>query len=136
MEVVAGYDQQVADWAGAVCGVKFIPPFWALGIVDSGVLKGAAVFNDFHGANANVEMSYVGPLTKGIVRYLANYAFNTLNVSRVSFKTRKSNLKAKRLLSGHGFEYEGTKRRYLDTTSAGDVLTYVLFRENAKRWLS
>lgn len=140
LSVVMGHDKEVGEWAGSVGGVRFVPPFSALGIVDeTGVLKGAAVFNDYY-PGGNVEMGYYGPgtITPSVTRSLALFAFKTLNASRVTFKVRKSNVLVRKMLGEkrHGFEYEGTRKRYLDTTPNGDVLSFVLFRHKASRWLN
>lgn len=138
MLLVSGHDEAVANWASERVGMNFIQPYSALAVIDDeGHMRGAAIWNDFHGKGGNVELSYLGPVTKGVVQQLAKYAFELLGVSRVTLKTRKSNDRARRVLQNphHGFEYEGTRKRYWATAKDGDALSFVLFAGKAKKWL-
>lgn len=131
--LLGGCDELVAKWAGMKFGKPFLGPFTAHGVLDeTNTIQGAAIWNDFQGSN--IELSYIGPLTRSIMRDLARYAFDINNVERVSLKTRSDNPTAKRLLSNkrHGFEFEGVRKRYYGTANA---LCFVIFREGAQRWI-
>lgn len=137
MELVAGYDEAVADWAGRQLGVKFVAPYVAFGIIDnSGKAVGAAVFNN-HFERGNIEWSHVGPgsITRSVVRQLAQYAFVHCEASRVTAKTMRRNVKVRKLLPKAGFTFEGTQKRFFGPDAGDDALVYVLFREQAQRWL-
>lgn len=140
MMLIGGNDQTVADWAGQAMGVKFVQPLAAFGIVeDDGLLKGAAIFNDYQGAGANIELTYIGPgtLTRKIMRGLAEFAFRTCNASRVTLKTMRRNLPVRKLLTKDrlGLRFEGTLKRYYTTEKEGDALMFVLYREDAPHWM-
>lgn len=136
--MIEGQDQAVADWVGQVLGKPIVQPYSAIGICDpDGKLRGAAIFNDFQGPGGNMEMTYVGPqtLTRGVLKWLARYAFNRCNASRVTFKTMSRNHAVRKLLARHKLDYEGRLRAYYDTAKGGDALVYVLYRSKAARWL-
>lgn len=138
MLLVGGQDQVVADWAGQAFGKPFLQPLSAFGITEAdGLLKGAVIFNDFQGKNANIEMTYFGPgtISRGIIRALAAYAFIQNNVSRVTCKTRRDNVIARKILPRLGFKFEGVLKRYWGTEKGSDALIFMLDRNSAKRWL-
>ncbi len=136
--MVAGQDQVIADWAGSLLGVRFQEPYTAFGFVDAGgSLRGACVFNDYYGAGSNVEMTYVGAgsFTRNTIFFMAKFCFNELQVSRVTARTKRSNVLVRRLLPRAGFAFEATQKRFFGPTKGDDALVFVLFKENASRWL-
>lgn len=140
MLLIDGQDAQVAEWAGRCMGTQFVGPLSALGIVEpDGKLRGAAIFNDFQGTGGNIELTLIGPgaLTPSVMRGIAEYAFVHCNAARMSCKTRRDNIYMRKLLGQkrHGFRFEGVSPRYYDTEKGGDALRFVLFKEDAKRWL-
>lgn len=137
MQLLLGQDEAVAAWAGAQLGTVFHAPFVAFGVLDSqGSLRGAAVWNDYH-AGGNISLSLVGPgaFQRGILRELARYAFEICKCSRVSCRTRRANISARKLLPKGGFVFEGTARRFFGPTRADDGLSFVMFPEQARKWL-
>lgn len=137
MQLVGGHDQEVAAWAGAQLGVKFVQPLSAIGVVNAdGALVGASVFNDYY-PGGNLEWTYVGPgsLKPRVLKDLARYAFIDLGAARVTAKTRRSNAIVRKLLPHAGFAYEATQKRYFGPERGDDALVFVLFREHATRWI-
>lgn len=136
MTLVAGHDAEVARWAGEQLGVHFVQPFTALGVVTDKGLVGASVFNDYY-RGGNVEWTYVGSgsLRPGMLRELASYCFVQLGASRVTAKTRRSNAVVRKLLPRAGFSFEMTQKRYFGPSKGDDALVYVLFKEDAGKWL-
>jgi hypothetical protein len=138
MTPVFGYDAEVAAWAGAQLGVEFQQPYRAMGVIDpAGVLRGASIFND-HYPGGNIEMTLVGAgmLTRRVQRAIVHFAFNTCGASRLTARTAYRNRLVRRLLPKAGFAFEGTQKRYFGPERGDDALVYVLFRENAGRWLN
>lgn len=138
MKILTGHDQEVAAWASNLLGKPIIQPFSAVGVLNSdNTLCGAAIFNDYQGPGGNIEFTYFGPqtLTRSIVKWLATYAFVTNSVSRVTFKTHRSNHLVRKLLTKHGMAFEGTLKRYYSTAKSGDALVFMLDRRNAALWL-
>lgn len=137
MQPVFGYDAEVAAWAGAQLGVSFQQPFRAMGVVDSqGTLRGATIFNE-HYTGGNIEMTLVGPgmLTRGVQQAIVRFAFVNCGASRLMARTARRNAVVRRLLPKAGFAFEGVQKRYFGPERGDDALIYVLFREQAGKWL-
>lgn len=132
--MLAGHDEQVAEWAGRLLGTTFVRPYAALAVIDRDDAIGAAIFNDYQGPGGNVELTYVGKLSRAAIKGIADYAFNGCEVSRVTCKTDKSNKGIQKMLRQAGFTYEATLRDY--RVKGVDVVSFALFRRNAKRWLN
>lgn len=137
MQPVFGYDAEVAAWAGDQLGVSFQQPFRAMGVVDGqGVLRGATVFNE-HYAGGNIEMTLVGPgmLTWSVQRAIMQFSFVDCGATRLSARTARRNTTVRRLLPKAGFQFEGVQKRYYGPDKGDDALCYVLFVEQAGKWL-
>ena len=137
MNIIAGHDQAVAEWAGAMLGVRFQEPFTAFGFTDkNGAINGACVFNDYY-PGGNVEWTYVGPssFSRSSLRFMARFCFDELKATRVTAKTRRSNSVVRRLLPKGGFLFECTQKRYFGPSKGDDALVFVMHRENAEKWL-
>lgn len=135
MRVVHG--DAVALWAGEQLGVRFQEPYTAFGFTDdAGVIRGAAVFNDYY-QGGNVEWTYVGPasFSRHSLSFMARFCFDELKVSRVTAKTKRSNVRVQKLLNKGGFSYETTQKRYFGPTKKDDAIVFFMTREGAKRWL-
>lgn len=138
MQVLFGHDEAVAQWAGAQLGVEFQQPYRAMGVLDdAGALKGATVFND-HYPGGNIEMTLVGPgvLSWRVQKAIVGFAFQACGASRLTAKTPFRNKKVRRMLPKAGFQFECVQKRYFGPERGDDALVYVLFRENAGRWLN
>lgn len=137
MHLVGGHDEAVAQWAGERLGVQFQAPYTAFGIVDgAGIIHGATVFNDFY-PGGNIEMTHIGhgTLTRRVQRGLIRYAFVQCGATRLTAKTAYRNVMVRRLLPKAGFRYECTQKRYFGPERGDDALVYVLFRDDAAKWL-
>src|SRR4051812_3968116 len=111
MRVVADQSDKVAGWASRQLGLKFVPPFTAIGFEDDkGKPRGAIVFNDYTGEN--IEISIVGLWTKQMFRVTGDYCFNQLGVQRVTARTRADKCKVINVMIHAGFRVEGRARRY------------------------
>lgn len=135
MQIVGGYDDAAAQWAGRQLGVTFELPYTAFALVDvSREIVGAAVFNDFH-PGGSIEWTHVGRLGRHVISTLAAYAFLQNGATRVTCKTKRANLAVRRLLPKAGFVFEGVMKKYYGPTKDHDALIFALFREDASRWL-
>lgn len=134
MRVVHG--EEVALWAGAQLGVTFQEPYTAFGFADDRGFRGASIFNDYY-RGGNVEWTYVGPqsFTRSSLRFMCRFAFDELEAARVTAKTRRGNVIARRMLPRGGFLFEGVQKRYFGPSKADDALVYVLWPEQAQRWI-
>jgi len=135
IEIVTDQDAEVAQWASQKLGQPIVPPFIAIGFKKNGVWDGAAIFNDYNGAN--VELTIYGPgcLTPATIKYVFEHAFRKLGVARVTARTRRGNAVMRKLLPRLGFSFEGTAKRYFGQTKADDALLFALFPEAARKWM-
>lgn len=107
----------------------------AVGLVDvlTGLLKGAVTFHDYNGSN--VELSYWGPnsITRGAIKGLALFCFNSLKVNRVTVRTPRRNKAVTRGLPKLGFRAEGLLRRYYGPHRNDDAVIFGITVEDARR---
>jgi RimJ/RimL family protein N-acetyltransferase len=112
-------------------GTKFCPPFEAFGFVsDDDRPMCAFVFNDNPGSN--IEMSVFaepGGMTRGVLRYIANYAFNTNKCRRLTVRTRKRNKRVLKLAPRYGFTYESVMKHYYGDD---DAVVFRMLREDCR----
>lgn len=137
MILVGGHDREVIAWASKVLNKHFVEPAAAFGIIDNdGHLKGAAIFNDFY-AGGNLEFTYIGPgtVTRRIIRQIASYAFIDNKAARLTAKTARGNIVARKLLPRLGFMLEGTQRRYFGPRKSEDALVFVMHRAALPEWI-
>jgi RimJ/RimL family protein N-acetyltransferase len=102
------HDAQVAEWAFDKFNFQPTRYDLALGIMDDGVIVGAAIWHAYNGCD--IELSYYGPVDLGIARKLARVAVGHLGVSRVTARTARNNKKITRGIRKIGFEYEGIRK--------------------------
>lgn len=125
-------DSYVAQWMSQKTNENIIPPYTALGVVGRhGQLTGAVIFNHLH--EGNIEISVYAPkvFTRGVIKAAAAFAFDTQGVSRVTARTRASNLHARRVIEKAGFRQEGVLRSYY--ADGEDSILYGLLKSEC-RW--
>lgn len=125
-------NEAIGSWCATKLGTAVYPPYFAVGVAKSEnePLRGALVFNQFNGHQ--IEMTGYGPraFTPSVVKAAARYVFDQLGCARLSAKTKKSNVKARRLLGKH-FKFEGTSPRYFGNE---DALRFYMLAEDCP-WL-
>jgi len=116
--------------------MQFRPPFAAVGLIDDrGTLIGGVVWTQFY-RGGNIEITVAGERwQKDFIRWCFRYAFVTCGCSRISARTRRSNVLARRLLPKLGFSFEFSQKRYFGPERSDDGLVFVIHRESAKKWL-
>jgi len=135
LRLILGCDEMVASWVGEKLGTVIQPPYTAIGLTKDGLdLCARAVFNDFTGSNVEMTVASTG-VSKGFARAIAAYVFRQLGVNRLSIKTKRSNKAVQRLAPRLGFKFEGISARYFGPSKADDAIRYVLFPEDARKWL-
>jgi RimJ/RimL family protein N-acetyltransferase len=112
MKLITDKSEKVARWAGQRLGVTFSPPYVAVGIESHGKPVGAVIFNDYQGGNIEVSAVGRGAFKKGILQHLFRYAFNDLECSRVTVRTRADNEKVIDLAIRFGWRVEGRLRQF------------------------
>lgn len=110
---------------------KFSPPYQAFGFVSElGRPMCAFVFNDCTGGN--IEMSVFaerGGITRGVIRYVANYAFGKNNCRRLTVRTRKRNKRVLQLAPRYGFTYESVMKHYY---TDDDAVVFRMLKQDCK----
>lgn len=138
LAAVHGHDKTVAGWAqGQFEGLNFSTMHSAFGVVDStGSLVGAALFSDYY-PGGNVELTYTGAgtLTRAIITEIGYHAFVTLRASRVTCRTRKSNVPTIRLLKKAGFKWEGNMKRFYGPLEDDTAVVFSFPVESATKWM-
>lgn len=134
MNLVYGQDEIVAEWMGEKIGVKFVPPFVAIGAVKDGALCAGALFNNWNGANMDISLA-ADTLSRSAIRSVYEYAFNQARATRITALTKRSNKKMREMLPRLGFRLEGVSLRYFGPRRSHDAFRYFLFRDDATRWM-
>lgn len=136
MKLVFGEDKLVADWVGINLGLAILPPYTAIGgTVDGAELLIGAVFNNWNGSNLDITLYGPGAIRRTAIRGIYHYVFNQLGAERLTAITRRSNKLMCKKLHKLSFKYEGISERYFGPTKSEDAIRFVLFPQNAERWM-
>lgn len=131
MIVVDG--EAIGAYVGSRLGVTICPPFQAIGFMtDDKKPLSAFVFNNFN--QSNIEMTIVaepGGITRQVIRYVANYVFNTNKCRRLTVRTRKRNKQILQLAPRYGFKYECIAKQFFPDD---DAVVFRMLKEDC-RWL-
>lgn len=137
MRLVFGQDELVAQYVFGHLGIALVPPYTAIGGTRDGkTLCIGVVFNQYNGSNIEITLYGPGSLTRGAIRGVYHYVFEQLGVGRVSAKTKRSNNNMQRLLPRFGFKFEGISERYFGPQKADDAIRFVLFPDEARKWIN
>jgi hypothetical protein len=133
--ILIGADQHVANWA--FTEYQRVPHSVdrAFGVIDNGIIVGAAIFRGYNQVDA--ELSYFGKwsLTRGIIRCLAEIALYELRLARCTVIVPKRPGFLLKKLPKLGFRFEGVQRRFYGPTDAArdTGCRFVLFKEDLER---
>ncbi len=121
--ILLAHDAEVAAWVSAKLDAKLGMIWAAIGLLDAaGTLVGGGVLHNW--TRYDIELSYVGRLTAGMVRALTEAALQA-GVIRVTLRTARNN-SVRRSVGKFGFAYEGIQRRLYGPTKADDAIFYGL----------
>jgi len=124
---------EIGAYVGKRLGVEISPPFQAIGFMtDDKRPLSAFVFNDFN--QSNMEMTIVaepGGITRQVIRYVANYVFNTSKCRRLTVRTKKRNKRILKLAPRYGFKYECLAKHYFPDD---DAVVFRMLRDEC-RWI-
>jgi RimJ/RimL family protein N-acetyltransferase len=125
--------EEIGAYVGSRLGVTIFPPFKAIGfLTDDKRPLAAFVFNDFN--HSNIEMTIVaepGGITRQVIRYVANYAFNTSKCRRLTVRTKRRNKRILQLAPRYGFKYECIAK---DFYPDDDAVVFRMLKSDC-RWL-
>lgn len=110
---------------------KFCPPYQAFGFVsDAGKPMCAFVFNEHTGSNIEMSVfSEPGGITRGVLKYVANYVFNKSRCRRLTVRTRKRNKRVLKVAPKFGFTYESVMKHYYPDD---DAVVFRMLREDCR----
>ena len=136
MQLLFGCDDAVAEFVGQKLSVIIHPPFTALGLMHENAFAGGIVFNNFNHSNVDLTVCTERPVTRGVIRAVAHYAFVQLGCNRISATTRRNNDAALKALPKLGFKFEAVRKQWFGAARADDGVTYVLTRKAAlEKWM-
>lgn len=136
MNLVFGEDRLVADWVGINLGLEIVPPYTAIGgTTDGDALCIGAVFNNWNKSNLDITLYGPGAIRRTAIRAIYHYVFNQLGAQRLTALTRRSNTLMRKKLHKLSFKYEGISERYFGPHRSDDAIRFVLFPQNAERWM-
>ena len=111
---------EIGEYVGKRLGGKIGQPYTAFGFMtDDKKPLSAFVFNDYNGSN--IEMTGVsepGGLTRAVLRYVFNYAFEQCGCRRLTIRTKKQNKAMLKLAPRLGFKYEGIAKHFYEDDDA------------------
>lgn len=124
--IVSEPREDLAAWVGQRYGVKFYPPYTAIGEIQDGKIIAVYVFNNW--TKHDVEISLVADrLTRALVKRAFAYVTDTLKCSRATFRTRADNLQAQKCLERFNARLEGRQQRFFGDS---DALIYGIMKED------
>lgn len=133
--LVFGQDELVARWMSEKSGVMFSPPYVAIGATqDQATLCAGVLFNNWNGVNLDISLA-ADVLSRGAIRGVFEYVFNQAGALRLTAITKRSNKTMREMLPRFGFRSEGVSARYFGSRRADDGFRFVLFREDARKWM-
>ena len=132
--VLYGADEVVAKWVAERMGRKeaIFQPYVALGIVnaDENDLVAGVVFHSYQ-PDGDITISAAADrptMRRKALARVFGYAFNELNLKRVSAEVPLDNERSRKLVEGLGFVKEGAKRKA--TPNGRPVLVFGLLKKD------
>jgi len=123
---------EVVKYVEDKLAIKICPPSIAIGFVaGDGRPLCAFVFSGYN--HSNIDMTIVaepGGVTRGVLRYIADYVFRQLNCQRMTAYIKKRNKRALKMAPRFGFEYEFVAKKYFRDD---DAVIFRMLRDNC-RW--
>jgi RimJ/RimL family protein N-acetyltransferase len=111
-QIIFGEDEAAGKWAGEVLATVFHPPFTTMAVKDAGEFCGVLLFNDYNGANIELNAAGKWCWTPEVVQAGFDYVFKQLPCVRLTARTRRKNRLVRKLLPRLGFRFEGVQRLY------------------------
>lgn len=103
----------------------------AIGIEEDGNLIAGFLYDNYNGANICLHVASIAPgwITRKLISIVFDYPFNQLKVNRVTGLIGEKNVKAIDFANNLGAKLE---TRLKDAHEDGDLLVYVLFKEDCR----
>lgn len=127
----------VADGLHGIDSVESFGEFVTIGVEKNGKLLAGAVYNNMRSEGSipfDMQIAFYASSPKWATRSnmeaILGYPFDHLKLKRITAIVKKSNKKAKKLITSLGFQYEGKARLAWD--GVNDAFIYGMLREEAK----
>lgn len=130
--IITDQPERIAAFVGDALDVSGFANYTAIGLEENGELIAGVLFDYYNGASINMHVAAKPGrrwLTREYLWYCFYYPFIELKVKRITGLVPESNLAARRFDEHLGFELEA---RLKDAAPDGDVLIYVMWKENCK----
>lgn len=133
--ILIGHDEEVANWAWQEFSLFPMPFARAVGIVDDGMLIGAAIFTEYSGSDVHLNYYGKNTATVGIARSLALIAVADFDVARGTLLISKRSKRLIRAMLKFGFKIEGVQRRFYGARDCtkNTAVRLVIFREQLEK---
>ena len=129
-DVLFGFDPMVAQWAFMATDAKPMLYNACIGVLNKDkALVGAFMFTAYNGSDAEIHYYGPGTLTRKVIREIFLFSVKTLDLNRLTIRTRKDSMS--RGVKKLGAEYEGTLKRVYGPLDIRDHTAeqFVFFRE-------
>ena len=128
--IVIENDDAVTNYIERTLDIKVDRPCISFGFMtDDKSALCAILCNDFNGSN--IEITMVSQrVTRGVLAWIANYAFNHAKCRRITVRAKKRNKRSIRFITRVGFRYEAVIKRYF---SDDDAVLFRMYPEDC-RW--
>ena len=137
LQIVAN-DPAIIAWTAQHLDAVGFDPAGAVGIgfVDDDKPVAGVVFHNRTERDIHVSVFAEDPrwCRRHHLRALFEYPFRQLKLPRMTATTRKGNKRARKLIQGLGFCYEGAQPKYFDDTANGSLVSYGMLADQCK-WI-
>lgn len=111
MDLLFGHDDAVMDWVRRK-DPTFHTPRYAIGILQSGVLRGAVMVVEQTNHTADLGIVSEVPPGPGIARRVFRLLFESLDYARVEITISRTDTRSRKAAPKWGFKYDGTAYDY------------------------
>ncbi len=140
IRLVYGDDFRVCAYIEHRLRQVFSPPYTTIGATadEAKTICGGALFNHWNGSNIEITLAVApGVLNRRTIGAVYKYMFEHIGARRATAITRRSNILMRDLLPRLGFnaEPEGVLKQFYGPHKADDGFVFVLFPEQARKFL-
>ena len=138
LQIVAN-DPAIVTWTAANLDAVGFDKTNAVGIgfLDDNNPVAGIVFHNRTARDIHVSAFALSPswCRRGHLRFLFDYPFKQLKLPRMTATSRKGNRRARKLIEGLGFSYEGAQPKYFDDSNNGALVSYGMLQSQCK-WIA
>lgn len=132
MAITLQEGQHIVDYVvSRVMGGVSIGEAYGVGTCKDGIILGGIVYHLWNGPNVFMHCASDSKnwITKSYISHVFNYAFNVLNVKRITGMVDSTNVTACKFNEHVGFKKEAVLK---NASPSGDLIMYVMNKEECK----